>query len=581
MLPVNPASTSRSSSWLPIELRRRLAPMTAIVRGGQDGAHAQGLGAVLARHRHGLGGVGRLDVEAHLDHAVLDVPLDVVAGVGEDGEHLAVLRQHLGGEPRDAELLGDGGEVLEQHRADALALVVVADVERHLGAARVDAVVAPDADDLLAHRGDEGDPVGVVDVGEPEHVGVAQLAQRREEAQVDRLVGLRGVEAPDAVAVGRADRPHVGDRAVAQDDVGLPLHGVAGWERLVLHGPIVPPRGCGRAGPRWADGPGSPRTPRRAHWALVELRDAVLHRRMVRRFDPGRAGAAPRSSRDLVALAVRAPSAGFSQGWDFVALLDPADRADVLGGRRRRHPARRLARGVSRGAGPGALPQRPGRLPRPLRRSPTRAGPTASTDRWPVPYWDTDVAMAAMLMLLAAAGCRSRRAVLRGARRSSTTPCTRRYGIPDDRRIVGVVALGREAERVSGSPRTRRRRPLDDVLHVGRFGATECREVMAATAVREDGADPRRGTAAHPDRPGAEPHPHGQAQQHPSSPRGLRRADRRHRRRGGDAQRLPRVLLQRHLLAGPARRPRRPEAGAAPHPLRDERARACAPTART
>ncbi len=33
MLPVKPASTSRSSSWLPIELRRRLAPITAMVRG--------------------------------------------------------------------------------------------------------------------------------------------------------------------------------------------------------------------------------------------------------------------------------------------------------------------------------------------------------------------------------------------------------------------------------------------------------------------------------------------------------------------------------------------------------------------
>ena len=31
--PVNPASTSRSSSWLPIELRRRLAPMTATLLG--------------------------------------------------------------------------------------------------------------------------------------------------------------------------------------------------------------------------------------------------------------------------------------------------------------------------------------------------------------------------------------------------------------------------------------------------------------------------------------------------------------------------------------------------------------------
>ena len=58
----------------------------------------------------------------------------------------------------------------------------------------------------------------------------------------------------------------------------------------------------------------------------MELRDAVLRRRMVRRFDPT-VPVAPEVVRDLVGLAVRAPSAGFSQGWDFLALLDPADRA--------------------------------------------------------------------------------------------------------------------------------------------------------------------------------------------------------------------------------------------------------------
>ena len=46
---------------------------------------------------------------------------------------------------------------------------------------------------------------------------------------------------------------------------------------------------------------------------------------MVRRFDPSRE--VPLALvRDLVALGVRAPSAGFSQGWDFVALSSPAAR---------------------------------------------------------------------------------------------------------------------------------------------------------------------------------------------------------------------------------------------------------------
>jgi hypothetical protein len=40
------------------------------------------------------------------------------------------------------------------------------------------------------------------------------------------------------------------------------------------------------------------------------------------------------------------------------------------------------------------------------------------------------------------------------------------------------VALGHEAERVSGSARSRRRRPLDDVLHVGRFRNPGVSEVM-------------------------------------------------------------------------------------------------------
>ena len=47
------------------------------------------------------------------------------------------------------------------------------------------------------------------------------------------------------------------------------------------------------------------------------------------------------------------------------------------------------------------------------------------------------------------------------------------HGIPEDRRLVGVIALGAPATRAArtgGSPRTRPRRPLGDVLHEGRFG---------------------------------------------------------------------------------------------------------------
>jgi nitroreductase len=96
-----------------------------------------------------------------------------------------------------------------------------------------------------------------------------------------------------------------------------------------------------------------------------------------------------------------------------------------------------------------------------------------SPDRWPIPYWDTDTAMAAMIILLGAdrmpgwAPCSS------ASRRQRHDAVREAHGIPEDRRLVGVIALGAPAARAAhtgGSPRTRPRRPLEDVLHEGRFG---------------------------------------------------------------------------------------------------------------
>jgi len=199
----------------------------------------------------------------------------------------------------------------------------------------------------------------------------------------------------------------------------------------------------------------------------VELRDAVLHRRMVRRFDP--ASPVPAEVvRDLVRLAVRAPSAGFSQGWDFVALLDPADRARFWAAVDDGNPPDAWLRGVS--SAPALVlclsdPQT--YLDRYA--EPDKGWTDRSTDRWPVPYWDTDVAMAAMLLLLGAQDA-GLGALFFGVPVERHDAVRSAHGIPPGRRIVGVVALGSEVERVSGSARARPRRPLDEVLHEGRCG---------------------------------------------------------------------------------------------------------------
>ncbi|HEY3533981.1 MAG TPA: nitroreductase family protein, partial [Pedococcus sp.] len=57
----------------------------------------------------------------------------------------------------------------------------------------------------------------------------------------------------------------------------------------------------------------------------MEFVEVVRRRRMVRRFDPDRP--VPRADvEQALYAALRAPSAGFSQGWDFVVLAEPADR---------------------------------------------------------------------------------------------------------------------------------------------------------------------------------------------------------------------------------------------------------------
>lgn len=190
---------------------------------------------------------------------------------------------------------------------------------------------------------------------------------------------------------------------------------------------------------------------------------------MVRRFDPA-VPVAREVVRDLVALAVRAPSAGFSQGWDFVALTEAAERAAFWCATDDGQPPDAWRRGVSSAPALVVCLSNPAAY---LHRyaQPDKARADLSSDQWPVPYWDTDTAMAAMVLLLAAedAGLGALFFGVPGERHAAVRKA---FDIPDDRRLVGVVALGREASHVSGSARSRPRRSVDDVLHEGRFGAS-------------------------------------------------------------------------------------------------------------
>lgn len=203
----------------------------------------------------------------------------------------------------------------------------------------------------------------------------------------------------------------------------------------------------------------------------MELRDTLRRRRMVRRFDPDRP--VPRDSLDRVLYAAqRAPSAGFSQGWDFVVLVGPARTegfweatADPD------RPADAWLGGV------GAAPVLVLCLSDPdtyLDRyaEPDKGWSDRDPGRWPVPYWDVDTGIAAGYMLLAAVD-EGLGALFFGVPQVRHEAVRRAYGIPGNRRLVGVVALGHEVQRTGGSARTRARRTTEEVVHWGHFGGAD------------------------------------------------------------------------------------------------------------
>lgn len=205
----------------------------------------------------------------------------------------------------------------------------------------------------------------------------------------------------------------------------------------------------------------------------MEFDEVVRSRRMVRDFDPDRQLPEGFVERAL-AHAIRAPSAGFSQGWDFLVLDDPAD--------------------VDRYWEVANDPDDPGAgvdaWLRGMRKAPVlvlclghkaayldryaeadKGEADRDEGRWPVDYWDVDTGMAALLILLTAVH-EGIGACLFGVPVPRHAAVRAAFVIPPSRSFVGVVALGHPApdERRMGSARTRPRRGIADVAHHGRFG---------------------------------------------------------------------------------------------------------------
>lgn len=195
----------------------------------------------------------------------------------------------------------------------------------------------------------------------------------------------------------------------------------------------------------------------------VDFQDVVRRRRMVRNFDDRPLD--PEVVDRLLANAVRAPSAGFTQGWAFLVLEGPeetqrfwaASRPPDAGGARRRWP------GVLRAplivvclASERAYRERYAEADK--ARAHARAGD--------VPWWYVDCAFAALLVLLTAVDA-GLGALFFGV--ADPDGLRAAFGIPADHAPVGAVAVGHPLADEPSASLARGRRPLEEVVHRGQW----------------------------------------------------------------------------------------------------------------
>lgn len=167
----------------------------------------------------------------------------------------------------------------------------------------------------------------------------------------------------------------------------------------------------------------------------MEFKDTVRNRRMVRNFtdDPVPSEAIER----ILDLARRGPSAGFTQGQDFVVVTDP-DRQ----------------RAIADLCNEAAYHRR--------YQEPNKVDPDGTEIEWPVPYWFMDAGCAVMTVLLGAVD-EGLAAAFAGTR--DLNGLRSLLGIPPEVTPVGVIPIGHPAPDRRSPSLKRGRRDRRAVIH--------------------------------------------------------------------------------------------------------------------
>jgi nitroreductase len=202
----------------------------------------------------------------------------------------------------------------------------------------------------------------------------------------------------------------------------------------------------------------------------VELSDAIRRRRMIRNYDPDRP--VPAEALDkLLGYATHAPSAGFSQGWEFLVLEAEADRDRFWAATSPpEHEGSAWLDGMRR-APVIVVPHshRDAYLDRYA--EPDKGWTDRDEARWPVPYWHIDTGMASLLILLGAVD-EGLGACFFGIPPERFPAYREHFAVPDAYTPIGAITIGYRAQDNRSPSLKRGRREATAVTHRGKWGAS-------------------------------------------------------------------------------------------------------------
>ena len=194
----------------------------------------------------------------------------------------------------------------------------------------------------------------------------------------------------------------------------------------------------------------------------MEFQEVVRRRRMVRNFEDR--PIPPETVERMIANAQRGPSAGFSQGFEFL-VLEGKEQTD------RFWQAVSPDRGWERAGWPGVynaplvivpLSHKQAYLDRYAEAD--KGWTDKAESNWPVPYWDIDTGFAALLILLTAVDA-GLGALFFGI---TDAPALRAaFRIPDAYQPIGAITIGYPAADRPSTSLKRGHRPQTAVIHRG------------------------------------------------------------------------------------------------------------------